>query len=161
DRYRVTIFGSARARPGSFAYDETKRVAGVLASLGCDIITGGGPGLMQAANEGAAESGGRAQSLGIRGELPVRQEGNALVGMAFERRTFFPRLHQFGTAPDAFIVARGGIGTVLETMMIWQLLQVRHLTAPPLILVGRMWRDLVPGAGGSMLSAAPPLADPE
>jgi hypothetical protein len=52
DRYRVTIFGSARAQPGSFGYEETKRAATVLAAMGCDIITGGGPGLMQAANEG-------------------------------------------------------------------------------------------------------------
>src|SRR5215207_9169739 len=52
ERYRVTIFGSARARPGTFVYDEVKRLAAVLAELGCDIITGGGPGLMQAANEG-------------------------------------------------------------------------------------------------------------
>src|SRR6478736_6551719 len=51
ERYRVTIFGSARAKPGSFAYEETKRAASELAKLGCDIITGGGPGLMQAANE--------------------------------------------------------------------------------------------------------------
>src|SRR5262249_57270086 len=54
ERYRVTIFGSARAKPGSFVYEEVKRVAGALAGMGCDIITGGGPGLMQAANEGAS-----------------------------------------------------------------------------------------------------------
>src|SRR5215472_9899211 len=54
ERYRVTIFGSARAKPGTFAYDEVKRLAAALAELGCDIVTGGGPGLMQAANEGAA-----------------------------------------------------------------------------------------------------------
>src|SRR5438132_13421871 len=54
ERYRVTIFGSARAKPGTFVYDEVKRVAAVLADMDCDIITGGGPGLMQAANEGAA-----------------------------------------------------------------------------------------------------------
>ena len=54
ERYRVTIFGSARAKPGTFAYDEVKRVAAALAEMGCDIVTGGGPGLMQAANEGAA-----------------------------------------------------------------------------------------------------------
>ena len=56
ERYRVTIFGSARARPGTFAYEETKRAAAALAEMGCDIITGGGPGLMQAANEGASIS---------------------------------------------------------------------------------------------------------
>jgi len=161
ERYRVTIFGSARARPGSFAYEETKRVASVLGALGCDIITGGGPGLMQAANEGAAASGGQAQSMGIRVELPFEQEVNAFVGMAFEHRTFFTRLHQFVLASDAFVVAPGGIGTVLETMMIWQLLQVRHLADTPLILVGRMWPGLVEWARASMLSTDPPLASPE
>src|SRR5215471_6106726 len=65
NRYRVTIFGSARARPGTFAYEETKRTAAALAEMGCDIVTGGGPGLMQAANEGAATAGGSAQSVGI------------------------------------------------------------------------------------------------
>ena len=161
DRYRVTVFGSARARPGSFAYEETKRVAGALGALGCDVITGGGPGLMQAANEGAAASGGQAQSMGIRVDLPFEQEVNAFVGMAFEHRTFFTRLHQFVLASDAFVVAPGGIGTVLETAMIWQLLQVRHLSDTPLILVGRMWPGLVEWARASMLSTDPPLASPE
>ena len=158
DRYRVTIFGSARVSSGSFGYEETKRVATALAAMGCDIITGGGPGLMQAANEGAAAGGGRAQSMGIRVDLPFEQEVNAFVGMAFEHRTFFTRLHQFVLASDAFIVAPGGIGTVLETMMIWQLLQVRHLSDTPLILVGRMWPGLVGWAQSSMLSTDPPLA---
>jgi predicted Rossmann-fold nucleotide-binding protein len=81
--------------------------------------------------------------------------------MAFEHRTFFTRLHQFVLTSDAFIVAPGGIGTVLETMMIWQLLQVRHLGDTPLILVGRMWPGLVDWARASMLSADPPLASPE
>ncbi len=161
DRYRVTIFGSARARPGTFAYDETKRVASALGALGCDIITGGGPGLMQAANEGAAAGGGQAHSMGIRVELPFEQEVNAFVGMAFEHRTFFTRLHQFVLASDAFVVAPGGIGTVLETVMIWQLLQVRHLRDTPLILVGRMWPGLIEWARESMLSTDPPLANPE
>ena len=72
ERYRVTIFGSARAKPGTFAYDEVKRVATVLAGMGCDIITGGGPGLMQAANEGAAAANApeRNRSVGIRVDLP-------------------------------------------------------------------------------------------
>ena len=161
DRYRVTIFGSARARPGSFAYEETKRVAAVLGALGCDIVTGGGPGLMQAANEGAAAGGGRATSMGIRVDLPFEQEVNAFVGMAFEHRTFFTRLHQFVLVSDAFVVAPGGIGTVLETMMIWQLLQVYHLVDTPLILVGHMWPGLVDWARESMLSADPPLANAE
>jgi len=159
DRYRVTIFGSARVKPGTFGYEETKRAAAALAEMGCDIITGGGPGLMQAANEGAASAPDRAKSVGIRVDLPFEQEVNAFVTEAFEHRTFFTRLHQFVLASDAFIVAPGGIGTVLETLMIWQLLQVKHLVDTPLILVGRMWPGLVEWARSSMLSTDPPLAN--
>jgi uncharacterized protein (TIGR00730 family) len=161
DRYRVTIFGSARAEPGSFAYEETKRAAAELAAMGCDIVTGGGPGLMQAANEGASGSPERVQSVGIRIELPFEQDVNAFVSQAFEHRTFFTRLHQFVLSSDAYMVAPGGIGTVLELMLIWQLLQVRHLQDTPFILVGRMWPGLVDWARNAMLSFDPPLAHTE
>ena len=161
DRYRVTIFGSARTKPGTIVYDETKRVAAALSELGCDIITGGGPGLMQAANEGAAAVSGPSRSVGIRVELPFEQDVNAFVTQAFEHRTFFTRLHHFVLASDAFIVAPGGIGTVLETLMVWQLLQVGHVRDVPLILVGRIWPGLVEWARTSMLSFDPPLASAE
>lgn len=160
DRYRVTIFGSARAKPGTFAYEETKKVARELAEMGCDIITGGGPGLMQAANEGV-ETSGNAKSMGIRVDLPFEQEVNPFVELAYEHRTFFTRLHHFVLASDAFIVAPGGIGTVLETAMIWQLLQVRHLQQTPLILVGTMWPGLVEWVRSTMLSFETPLISSE
>jgi predicted Rossmann-fold nucleotide-binding protein len=138
ERYRVTIFGSARAKPGTFVYHEVKRVATALAEMGCDIITGGGPGLMQAANEGAASAGApqRNQSVGIRVDLPFEQQVNPFVTEAFEHKTFFTRLHHFVLTSDAFIVVPG-VGTVLELMMIWQLLQVRHVGDTPLIMVGK------------------------
>ena len=161
ERYRVTIFGSARTRPGDFAYVETKRLATALAEMGCDIITGGGPGLMQAANEGAAGVPGSSKSVGIRIDLPFEQEVNAFVTESFEHRTFFTRLHQFVLTSDAFVVAPGGIGTVLESMLVWQLLQVRHLENTPLIFVGKMWPGLVDWARTSMLSVDPPLASPQ
>jgi len=163
DRYRVTIFGSARAKPGTFAYEEVKRVAAALASMGCDVITGGGPGLMQAANEGAASVGApeRDQSVGIRVDLPFEQEVNPFVTQAFEHKTFFTRLHHFVLTSDAFVVAPGGIGTVLELMMIWQLLQVRHLPDTPLILVGTMWEELVGWAKQHLLSPDLALVSPE
>lgn len=161
ERYRVTIFGSARATPGSFAYEETKRATAMLAALGCDIVTGGGPGLMQAANEGASTAPERARSIGIRVELPFGQEANAFVAQVFRHRTFFTRLHQFAIASDAFIVAPGGIGTLLEVVMVWQLLQVRHLQDTPLILVGPMWPGLIEWARQEMLAFEPPLANTE
>jgi uncharacterized protein (TIGR00730 family) len=160
DRYRVTIFGSARAKPGTVAYEETKRASKALAEMGCDIITGGGPGLMQAANEGV-ELAGKSESLGIRVDLPFEQEVNPFVELAFEHRTFFTRLHHFVLASDAFIVAPGGIGTVLETMMIWQLLQVHHLEQTPLIMVGKMWPGLIAWVRHEMLSFETPLMNEE
>ena len=157
DRYRVAIFGSARAQPGSFAYEEVKRAAAAFAAMGCDIVTGGGPGLMQAANEGASLAG-TTGSMGIRVDLPFEQDVNPFVEQAFEHETFFTRLHHFVIASDAFVVVPGGIGTVLETLMIWQLLQVRHVDNVPLILVGRMWKDLVDWAKASMLDPRVALA---
>ena len=149
DRYRVAIFGSARAQPGTFVYDEVKRTAAAFAAMGCDIVTGGGPGLMQAANEGA-KSAGAPGSVGIRIELPFEQNANPFVEQAFTHETFFTRLHHFVLASDAFVVVPGGIGTVLEMLMIWQLLQVRHIKDVPLILVGKMWKGLVEWARVSM-----------
>jgi len=160
DRYRVAIFGSARAKPGTFVYDEVKRVAEALASMGCDIVTGGGPGLMQAANEGA-RAAGSSHSVGIRVDLPFEQTVNPFVEQAFEHETFFTRLHHFVIASDAFVVVPGGIGTVLETLMIWQLLQVDHITDVPLILVGKMWRGLIEWAQTSMLDPRLALANAE
>src|SRR5581483_5816393 len=159
ERYRVSIFGSARARPGTHVYDEVKRVAAALAEMGCDVITGGGPGLMQAANEGAAAAGapGRNRSVGIRVDLPFEQDVNPFVVQAFEHKTFFTRLHHFVLASDAFVVVPGGIGTVLEMMMVWQLLQVRHLQETPLVLVGKMATGLVEWCKTHLASGPLPL----
>ena len=163
ERYRVTIFGSARAGPGTFVYEEVKRVAAALAGLGCDIITGGGPGLMQAANEGAAAVNApeRNRSVGIRVELPFEQEVNPFVELAFEHKSFFSRLHHFVLASDTFVVTPGGIGTVLELMLVWQLLQVKHVQDAPLILVGKMWAELVDWARKNLLGPELSLASPE
>ena len=150
ERYRVAIFGSARAIPGTLVYEEVKRVAAAFAGMGCDIVTGGGPGLMQAANEGA-RTAGTSVSMGIRVELPFEQDANPFVEEAFEHETFFTRLQHFVIASDAFVVVPGGIGTVLEMLMIWQLLQVGHVRDVPLVLVGKMWKGLVDWARVSML----------
>jgi uncharacterized protein (TIGR00730 family) len=163
ERYRVTIFGSARASPGSIVYEEVKRLASALAGLGCDIVTGGGPGLMQAANEGAASAHAddRRQSVGIRVDLPFEQKSNPFVEQAFEHKTFFSRLHHFVLTSDAYVVCPGGIGTVLELSMIWQLLQVKHLQDTPLILVGHMWNELVEWGKKNLLKPELRLANAE
>lgn len=163
ERYRVTIFGSARTQPGHWVYEEVKRMTEVLAAMGCDIVTGGGAGLMQAANEGAKASRApeRVQNIGINVKLPFEQEVNPFVGEAFEHQTFFTRLHHFVLLSDAFIVAPGGIGTVLESVMIWQLLQVRHLHDTPLVFTGPMWKGLIDWATQMMLRPGFELANAE
>ena len=158
--YRVTIFGSARLKPGTPAYEGVKQLAGELTKMGCDIISGGGPGLMQAANEGAltADPDAPHRSVGIRVELPFEQEVNPFVGQAYEHKTFFTRLHQFMIMSDAFVVVPGGIGTLLEMSLAWQLLQVSRLYNNPLILVGKMWAELVDWGRRSMLQEGRELA---
>ena len=164
DRYRVTIFGSARIPEDHWVYVAVRDVAEELTHLGCDIITGGGPGLMAAANEGTRRADPEAattRSVGIRVELPFEQDVNAFVTQAYEHRTFFTRLQQFVLMSDAFVVMPGGIGTVLEAMMIWQLLQVRHLEDAPFILVGKMYAEFVAWCQDHMLHSELNLADPE
>ena len=158
--YRVTIFGSARLKPGSLAYEGVKQLASDLTEMGCDIMSGGGPGLMQAANEGAlsADPKGLHRSVGIRVQLPFEQEVNPFVGQAYEHRTFFSRLHHFMIISDAFVVVPGGIGTLLELSLAWQLLQVRKLYNTPLILVGKMWAELVEWGRLNMLKRGSELA---
>lgn len=159
-RFRVTVFGSARAEPGTVAYEQVARLARELTAMGCEIVTGGGPGLMRAANEGAAAAGHVDRSVGIRIQLDFEQATNPFVGEAYEHRTFFSRLHHFVLLSHAFVVVPGGIGTTLEALMIWQLLQVRKISGTPLIMIGRMWPELVEWSKKHMLGVEPHLADP-
>jgi uncharacterized protein (TIGR00730 family) len=161
--FRVTIFGSARIPREHWVYGAVRDLAAELARMGCGIVTGGGPGLMMAANEGAALARPDAleKSAGIRIHLPFEQETNTFVGNAVEHRTFFTRLHHFVLVSEAFVVVPGGIGTVLELSMIWQLLQVRKLDQTPLILIGRMWQEFIKWGKDYLLRPEFELASPE
>ena len=161
--YRVTIFGSSRMLPGDRLYEETKRLASELASMGCDIVTGGGPGVMQAANEGEREGDvlDRTYSIGLNVTLPHEQESNPYVEKLYHHGTFFSRLHHFVQLSSAFVVMPGGIGTTLEAMLVWQLCQVGHLRKRPLVFVGEQWRSLVEWGRTYWLHNGRNLADPE
>ncbi len=161
--YRVTIFGSSRMHAGDELYLEVRRLAQELAAMGCDIITGGGPGLMQAANEGEllGDVANRTYSIGLNVELPHEQAPNPFVEKLYHHGTFFSRLHHFVQLSSAFVVMRGGIGTTLEALMVWQLCQVGHLKRRPLIMVGGMWPELVEWGRKHWLSDEVGLADPD
>lgn len=145
EHFRVSIFGSSRIRRGDPIYDEVKKLSYELSRLGIDIVTGGGPGLMEAANAGAVEGqvDSHARSFGLPIHLPTEEAMNPFVDKVYRHRTFFSRLHHFVRLSSAFIVMPGGIGTCLETFMIWQLLQVKHIKEHPLILVGNMWPPMI------------------
>ena len=161
EHYRVSIFGSSRIRRGDPIYEEVKKLTYELAKMGIDIVTGGGPGLMEAANAGAMEGqvDSHARSFGLAIHLPTEEGANPFVNKVFRHRTFFSRLHHFVRLSSAFIVFPGGIGTALELFMVWQLLQVKHMREHPLILVGTMWNGLLEWTRGTMVErglASPP-----
>jgi uncharacterized protein (TIGR00730 family) len=153
EHYRVSIFGSSRIRRGDPIYEEVKKLSFELAKMGIDIVTGGGPGLMEAANSGAVEGQieSKARSFGLAIHLPNEEGANPFVDKVFRHRTFFSRLHHFVRLSSAFIVMPGGIGTALELFMVWQLLQVKHMKEHPLILVGTMWPGLIDWIRGTMV----------
>jgi uncharacterized protein (TIGR00730 family) len=144
ERFRVSIFGSARVEETHTLYSEAQELAQRLAASGCDIVTGGGGGLMQAVDQGASRGAVRKPADG---DLPVRLvtdvESTPFVERVYRHRTFFSRLHHFVRLSSAFIVFPGGIGSTLEAMMVWQLLQAKHLPPTPFILYGSHWRGLL------------------
>ncbi len=144
ERFRVSIFGSARIEKTHPLYGEAQDLGQRLAEAGCDIVTGGGGGLMQAVDLGASRGAVRRPAGG---DLPVRlvtdDEDAPFVERVYRHRTFFSRLHHFVRLSSAFIVLPGGIGSTLEAMMVWQLLQAKHLPPTPFLLYGSHWRGLL------------------
>lgn len=137
------MFGSARPISADRIYKQSKQAASLLAKAGWTIATGGGPGLMQACNEGALENcQGEVCSLGYSIYLPFEAETNPAVQRDTHHKTFFTRLEQFSQC-DAFIALPGGYGTMLEILTVVQLLQVEHIKPVPLLLVGNEWRSLM------------------
>jgi uncharacterized protein (TIGR00730 family) len=142
--FRVAIFGSSRIQPEDATYAQVRELARQLSYMGCDIVTGGGPGLMRAANEGARAGAYhyKTRSFGLTILLPLEEQPNPFLDEVAQHSTFFSRLHQFIRLSHAYIVMDGGIGTTLEATMVLQLLQVGMLNGRPLIFVGPMWRGL-------------------
>lgn len=139
---KVAIFGSARTSPDSGLYQSVERMAKNLSEKGWIIVTGGGPGTMEAANKGAMSVCGDTEvcSLAHAIYLPFEEAINEYVQEHTKHDDFFTRLKTFSEC-DAFIVTPGGIGTLLEMALVYQLIQVSHLERKPVICVGRMWRS--------------------
>ena len=138
----VSVFGSARLGADDPAYEIAEQVGRELALAGFAVITGGGPGLMEAANKGALEAGGTSVGLGI--ELPFETGLNQYVDLGINFRYFFARKTMFVKYARGFIVLPGGLGTLDELFEAMTLVQTGKITSFPIVLIGRdYWRGLI------------------
>jgi len=138
----VTIFGSARVKEGTKYYEMGVEVARELTALGYAVVTGGGPGIMEAANKGAREAGGI--SVGLNINLPFEQKLNPYVERGMNFRHFFVRKVMFVKYAQGFIVLPGGFGTLDEFFEAITLIQTRKTPRFPVILMGtEYWRGLI------------------
>jgi len=143
--FRVTIFGSARIKRGDKRYKDIQSLAKMIGERGIDIVTGGGPGIMEAANKGHKEGNKKtiAHSIGLGIKLPHEQNFNTSVSVKKEFNIFSNRLDNFMLLSNVVVVAPGGVGTMLELFYTWQLMQVNHICHIPIILLGDMWKGLL------------------
>lgn len=146
EHFRVAIFGSARIKPNDPRYNQIYQLARRIARQGIDVVTGGGPGLMEAASQGHQEGRGNDDSIhafGLNIMLPMEQQENKHLDIKKDFRRFSARLDYFMTLSNVVVVAPGGIGTLLELFYAWQLIQVKHTCRIPIILLGDMWPELI------------------
>ena len=130
----VSIFGSARIKPDNPVYKKTEEIASLFAKKGFAVITGGGGGVMEAANKGAAEAGGTSAGLNIR--LPFEQKPNGYANVRLEFNYFFIRKVMFIKYAAAYIAMPGGFGTLDELFEVITLVQTHRIKPLPIILVG-------------------------
>ncbi len=140
--YRVVFFGSARIKEGDREYQDVFTMARGIGKLGFDVVTGGGPGIMMAANAGHKSGLSTSHSIGLNIKLPFEQKENKYLDVVKEFDRFSERLDTFMSLSDVVVVASGGVGTLLELFYTWQLVQVKHLCETPIILFGDMWTGL-------------------
>jgi len=143
--FRVAIFGSSRIEKDDPIYQNIYMLAKKIAAENIDVVTGGGPGLMNAANKGHIDGrkDNSCYSMGLNIRIPLEQEPNKHLDIIKEFDIFSNRLDKFMMLSNVLVVAPGGIGTSLELFYAWQLIQVKHIGIMPIILLGDMWKALM------------------
>jgi len=143
DKFRVIVFGSSRLESDSQYYKDMYSLGYELGQRHMDVVTGGGPGIMEAANkghvDGSLEPDNDSQSIGVRIELPFREPENNSLDVVRHFEKFSKRLDEFIRISNFVVIAPGGLGTLLEFAFVWQLLQVGHVNNVPVLIYGDMW----------------------
>jgi uncharacterized protein (TIGR00730 family) len=146
----VSIFGSARVKPEDEYYRKAEKLGLLLAQNGFNVITGGGPGIMEAANKGAAEGGGKSVGMNIR--LPFEQKPNPYANVHIDYKYFFIRKVMFVKYAVAYVIMPGGFGTMDEFFEALTLIQTKRIKSFPVILMGsEYWRGLLDWLKNTML----------
>ncbi|MDR2459759.1 MAG: TIGR00730 family Rossman fold protein [Deltaproteobacteria bacterium] len=149
----VSMFGSARAKPGDASYVMAEKTAKLLAENGFGVVSGGGGGIMEAANKGASEAGGL--SIGLNIELPHEQEPNIYSNLKMDFHYFFIRKVVFVKYSQAYVILPGGFGTMDELFEAMTLIQTQRIRSFPTILMGsEYWKGLIDWIQGPMLSSS-------
>jgi uncharacterized protein (TIGR00730 family) len=149
-RPAVSMFGSARIKPGHPYYEKAEKIARLLSDAGFSVISGGGPGLMEAANRGAFA--GKSPAIGLNILLPHEKGRNAFQDVSFDFRYFFARKMMFVRWASAYVVLPGGFGTLDELSECLTLVQTGKSRRIPIILVGRaFWHGLVDWVSGTLV----------
>jgi len=145
NHFRVAIFGSARIKKGDKTYKLVYNLAKLIGKEGMDVVTGGGPGLMDAASQGhySGDKNNKARSIGLTIHLPREQRDSYHLEIKKEFHQFSKRLDNFMYLSNAVVVAPGGVGTLLEFLYAWQLVQVHKVKEIPIILLGDHWHELL------------------
>ncbi len=149
EHFRVAVFGSARIKPESKYYKEVYKLAKMIGKKGIDVVSGGGPGIMDAANKGhedgkkEGKKNNGTHSFGLTIKLPMEQKDNKHFDMKKDFQQFSARLDYFIQLSNAVVVATGGVGTLLEFLYTWQLIQVEKIYDIPIILLGDQWPPLM------------------
>jgi uncharacterized protein (TIGR00730 family) len=148
--HAVSIFGSARVAPGDEYYEKTVELARLLAKEGFGVITGGGPGIMEAANKGASEEGGKSVGMNIR--LPFEQKPNPYANISIDYNYFFIRKVMFVKYAMAYVILPGGFGTMDELFEALTLIQTKRIKSFPVVLMGEeYWKGLLQWLRETML----------
>ena len=147
----VSIFGSARTQPGTPYYEKASDIAALMVKNGYGVITGGGGGIMEAANKGAAEAGGT--SVGLNITLPFEQDPNPYSNIKLQFNYFFIRKVMFVKYASAYIIMPGGFGTLDELFESVTLIQTQRIKPLPVILVGtEFWQGIIDWVKSTMLA---------